>query len=96
MKLQKIFLTLCCLIMASGIALAQKVSVTKDPASDFSQYKTYAWGPENHKAGNPMTDQAITEGIDAQLASHGLTKVQDNLESTRHVPYGSGSISGME
>jgi hypothetical protein len=76
-KIQHMILSLAFVLLITGVALAQKVSVQVDPATDFTKYKTYAWG-ENHKAPNPMTDQSIVEGIDAQLASHGLTKTTEN------------------
>lgn len=78
MKIKRVLLSFVFVLFVSGIALAQKVSVQTDPGTDFTKYKTYAWGPESHKAPNPMTDQSIVEGIDAQLASHGLTKVTEN------------------
>lgn len=77
MKIQRILLSIAFAFLVTGVALAQKVSVQVDPGTDFTKYKTYAWG-ENHKASNPMTDQSIVEGIDAQLASHGLTKATAN------------------
>jgi hypothetical protein len=93
-KLQKIFLFLCCFTLASGIALAQKVNVQTDPEANFSNYKTYAWGPENNRSSNPMTDQMIMETIDAQLASHGLMKVQENPNLL--VMYHTGESSSVQ
>ena len=94
MKLQKIFLFLFCFTLASGIALAQKVSVQTDPEANFSSYKTYAWGPENNRSSNPMTDQMIMESIDSQLASHGFTKVQENPNLL--VMYHTGESSAVQ
>jgi hypothetical protein len=81
-KIQRIILSIAFLFLVAGVALAQKVSVQVDPGTDFSKYKTYSWGPESHRASNPMTDQSIQEGIDAQLAAHGLTKVAENGDLT--------------
>ena len=79
MKIQRILLSFVFVLLVASVALAQKVSVQTAPGTDFTKYKTYAWG-QNHPASNPMTDQSIVQGIDAQLASHGLTKVTENSD----------------
>jgi Domain of unknown function (DUF4136) len=93
-KIQRIILSLAFVFLIAAVALAQKVSVQVDPGTDFSKYKTYAWGPESHPASNPMTDQSIREGIDAQLSSHGLTKVTENPDLV--VMYHTGVDQSLE
>jgi hypothetical protein len=51
------------------------VKVDWDHAADFSTYKTYTWG-EGTPAKNPLMAQRITDGIDQQLATKGLKKVE--------------------
>ena len=77
MKLSRIVLSFCFLLLIAGSALAQKVSVDFDKSTDFSKYKTYAW-EAGTSAQNPMTHQRIVAGIDAQLAGKGLRKVESN------------------
>jgi Domain of unknown function (DUF4136) len=77
MKLHRIALGFCILLLTAGVALAQKVNVQNQPGTDWSKYKTYAWG-ECHKASNPMTDQFIVAQVNSQLAAHGLTPATEN------------------
>ncbi len=74
MKVARIVLSLCFLLGLTGSALAQKVNVDWDKATNFTGYKTYAWGNNTH-AKNPLMDQRIIQGIESQLAAKGLQKV---------------------
>jgi hypothetical protein len=58
---------------AAAPASAQ-TSIDFDGATDFSRYKTYAWG-QNTSSGNPVADEHIVNWIEAQLAAAGWTKV---------------------
>ncbi len=77
MKLSRIGLSFCILLLVAGSALAQKVSVDFDQSADFSKHKTYAWG-KGTPAANPMVHQRIVAGIEAQLAAKGLRKAESN------------------
>jgi len=77
MKLSRIVMSLCFLLLIAGSALAQKVSVDFDKGTDFTKYKTYAWATGT-PAQNPMVHQRIVAGIEAQLAAKGLSKVESN------------------
>lgn len=77
MKLSRITLSFCLLLLIAGSALAQKVNVDYDKSTDFSKYKTYAWA-SGTSAENPMVHQRIIAGIEAQLAAKGLRKVESN------------------
>ena len=74
MNLKRSFLSLCLLIMITGVAMAQKVQVQVKPGADWSSYKNYGWGAAaTHPSQNPMTDQLIREQINQQLQAKGLT-----------------------
>jgi len=77
MKLSRIVIGFCFLLLAAGSALAQKVSVDFDKTADFSRYKTYAW-VTGTPAENPLVHQRIVLGIEAQLAAKGLRKAERN------------------
>ncbi len=77
MNLQRIFLSLCLILLVTSVALAQKVSVQNQPGTDWSKYKTYAWG-ESHPTQNPMTNQFIVAQVNSQLSAHGMSEVQAN------------------
>jgi hypothetical protein len=55
-------------------AWGQKVSVDFDKEANFTAYKTYAW-TQGTSVQNPLMDQRITNGVDKQLATKGLQKV---------------------
>jgi hypothetical protein len=77
MNLSRIIMGFCFLLLVTGSALAQKVSVDYDRGTDFSKYKTFAIGTGT-PAGNPLADQRIVAGIEAQLIMKGLRKVESN------------------
>ena len=60
-------------LMLPTAAMGQKVSVNFDKAIDFSKFKTYTWR-DGMPAQNPMINQMISEAIDRELTSRGLTK----------------------
>lgn len=67
------------LIILSAAAFAQKVRYNFAPGTDFSKYKTYKWVRiENAQYPNQILDQQIMRAIDAQLATKGLAKTEDN------------------
>jgi hypothetical protein len=77
MKVSRIVVSFCFLLIIAGSALAQKVNVDYDKSTDFSKYKTYAWATGT-PTDNPMVHQRIVAGIDGQLAAKGLRKVESN------------------
>lgn len=88
MKVARIILSLGFLLVLTSGAQAQKVRVDWDKTASFTGFRTYAWG-DNTRATNPLMDQRIVEGLEAQLAAKGLRKVdpEDNpdLVVTYHV-----------
>lgn len=63
--------------LISTTAYAQKVTTDYDKNTNFSSYKTYSWG-EGTPAKNPLGNQRIIAGIEAQLAAKGWQKVESN------------------
>jgi len=63
--------------MAAGTA---QTSIDFDGSTDFSRYKTYAWG-QNTSSGNPVADEHIVSWIEEQLTAAGWTKVTTAAEA---------------
>ena len=79
MKAFRILIGLGFLMICSAATQAQQVSVDFDRAADFSKYKTFRFA-EGTPAGNPMIHQRIISGIEAQLSSKGLRKVDHGAD----------------
>jgi hypothetical protein len=67
------------LLLITASASAQDVRYNFDKDTDFSKFKTYKWVQlkEAQKLDN-LVDQQIRDAIDAQLATKGLTKIDDD------------------
>ncbi|MDI9237318.1 DUF4136 domain-containing protein [Lysobacter sp. LF1] len=64
---------------------APKVTVDRDPAADFSAYKTYYWALKP-QGGSPLVDERIVDNIDAQLKAKGWTLAeQGDVAVAAHV-----------
>jgi len=62
-----------------GAAFAQDVRYNFDKNTDFSRFKTYKWvALKDAKHPGDLLDKQIKEAFDAQLATKGLTKVDDD------------------
>ncbi len=61
--------------MISALALAQNVNVDWKRGTDFSPFKTYAWGVSPRPVNDPLWHERILDNIDAALAAKGLVKV---------------------
>jgi len=77
MKLRRISFVLIGLLLLTSSAVAQKVTTDSAPNVNWSSFHTYSWG-EGTRAPNPLTDQKIVAGVDAQLAAKGWKKVTEN------------------
>ncbi len=64
------------LVLLGGIsAAAQDIKYNFMPGTDFSKYKTYRWARvPNVQYPDQIIDTQITQAIDAQLATKGLSK----------------------
>ncbi len=89
MKVIRIVLSLYFLLIATNNALAQKVNVDWDKATNFSGFKTYAWA-QGTPAENPLMGDRIVKEIDAQLAAKGLQKVEASASPDLVVVYHAG------
>jgi len=67
------------LLLAVGSALGQDVRYNFDKDTDFSKFKTYKWVALKDAAKlNDLLDKNIKDAVDAELATKGLTKVDDD------------------
>jgi Domain of unknown function (DUF4136) len=89
MKVSRIVLSLCFLLIVTTSGLAQKVNVDWDKATNFSGYKTYTWA-NGTPAQNPMMGDRIVKEIDGQLAAKGLQKVEASANPDLVVIYHAG------
>jgi uncharacterized protein DUF4136 len=74
MKGARIVLCFVIVSVLAAAATAQKVTVDWDKATNFSGFRTYAWG-NNTPIRNQLMEQRIISGIESQLAAKGLQKV---------------------
>jgi uncharacterized protein DUF4136 len=80
MKIARIILGLSLLLIAGNV-FGQKVTTQSAPNVNWSQYKTYSWGKSESEA-SPIMNQFIANGIDAQLAAKGFSKVEQDGDLT--------------
>jgi hypothetical protein len=75
LRLTKLSLILCALLVASASVFAQTVNYNVMPGTDWSKYHTYRWvtisGAEQT---DPILDAQIKQSIDSQLAAKGFVK----------------------
>jgi hypothetical protein len=69
----------CFLLWVIGVACAQDVRYNFMPGTDFSKYHSYKWVViEGGAHPNQIVDAEIKQSVDSQLASKGMTKVDDD------------------
>src|SRR5690348_14059084 len=79
MKRSSLFSIIALLLFSLSSAFAQDVRYNFDKDTDFSKFKTYKWVDLKDAAKlNDLTDKSIKDAIDAELATKGLTKVDDD------------------
>jgi hypothetical protein len=65
--------------LSGAIAMAQNVRYNSMPGTDFSKYHTYKWVIiEGAQKPSQIMDAQIKQAVDAQLATKGLTKTDDD------------------
>jgi hypothetical protein len=89
MKAAQIVLCLFIHSIVISSALAQKVNVDWDKATNFSSFRTYTW-VNGTPALNPLMGDRIVQEIDAQLAAKGLQKVEASANPDLVVAYHAG------
>lgn len=78
------------LMFLMSAAIAQKVNSDWQHGTDFSKFKTYAWGESPHPIQDSIWNQRIVGDIDAQLAEKGLQKVSPEQNPDLIVVYNAG------
>jgi len=67
------------LILVASVAPAQDVGYNFDQQADFSKYKTYKWvAVKGAEQPNELVARQITDSIDRQLATKGLTRTDSD------------------
>jgi hypothetical protein len=65
-------------LLMCGLIAAQDVKSNYMPGTDFTKFKTYKWvNIEGTERPDQIVDQQIRQAVDAQLASKGMTKTDD-------------------
>jgi Domain of unknown function (DUF4136) len=71
------FLTVAFFLLGASAAVAQDVRYDFDKDKDFSKYKTYKWvAIKGADQPDDLTSKKITDAIDAELATKGITKTE--------------------
>jgi hypothetical protein len=88
LQMKKIsLLPLGLLVLDVSSALCQDVRYNFDKDADFSKFKTYKWVEiKGAQKPNDIVDKQITETVDSQLATKGLSKV-DGDEADLYIGY---------
>ena len=85
--MKRITLLMPVLAFLSSLALAQDVKRNFDPTVNFSKFTTYKWvNVDGSPQSDSIVDRQIKSDVDADLASKGLTKVDDD-NATLYVAY---------
>jgi Domain of unknown function (DUF4136) len=74
-----LFLSIMAILLAAVAATGQDVRYNFDKNTDFSRFKTYKWVEikDSTKVDN-LVDKQVKDAIDAELATKGLTRVEDD------------------
>src|SRR5215467_5826106 len=77
--MRRVFLPFLIALAIASASFAQDVRYNFDKNTDFSRFKTYKWvALKDAKSPGDLLDKQIKEAFDAQLATKGLTKVDDD------------------
>ena len=68
------------------IAVAQSVNYDYDRSADFSKFKTYAW-VRGTELNDELNHKRVVRAIDAQLATKGLSRIEDARNADMVVAY---------
>ena len=72
-------LSATCLMLASAVALGQKVSYDFDKSADFTYYKTYAWVHRGGDLKDELNHRRVVNAVDVQMASKGMKMVAPEM-----------------
>ena len=85
--MKKVLWLAIALFVVRTSALAQDVRYDFDKDKDFSKYKTYKWVPiKDADKADDLTAKALTDAIDSELATKGLTKT-DSDDADLYIGY---------
>ena len=77
--MKRLLLTSIATLLLTGTALTQDVRYNFDKDTNFSTFKTYKWvNLKDAAKPNDLIDKQIVAAIDAELATKGLTKVEND------------------
>ena len=83
-------------VLLAAVASAQDVSYNFDQKADFTKYKTYKWmTAKDAEQPDALVAKQITDAIDKQLATKGLTKT-DGATADLYVVYQAGVTKEKE
>ncbi len=86
----RLFALAVLLCLVPVVALAQQVNTDWKHGTDFSKYKTYAWGDSPHPIQDSLWNQRIVSDIDGALQEKGLQKVAMDANPDMIVVYNAG------
>jgi Domain of unknown function (DUF4136) len=87
------FIWMAMLLMVAASAFGQDVRYNFDKNTDFSKFKTYKWVPLKGAAQvNDLVAKQITDAIDSQLATKGLSKTEGD-DADLYIGYQVGMTS---
>jgi hypothetical protein len=87
MMTRRLFATTLAFVVAGTVAtLAADVSYDRDRTVPLSQYSRFAW-QTGTPIGDPLNDARITAAIEHQLATRGLTRIDDAVRPQLLVSY---------
>ena len=84
------FLSVGLILLAATSALCQDIRYNFDKDADFSKFKTYKWVViKDARRVDDLVERQIMAAVDAQLATKGLTKIDDD-SANLYVGYQAG------
>src|SRR6201989_138073 len=85
-----VFVCMALLLMVSARAFGQDVRYNFDKNTDFSKFKTYKWvSLKDAPQVNELTAKQIQAAVDSELATKGLSKVEDD-SANLYIAYQAG------
>ena len=86
----RVLLALAMLGFLAAVLQAQHVNVDWQRGTDFSKFKTYAWGESQNPIQDDMWAQRVVGLIEDQLKAKGLATVDADVDPSLTVVYNAG------
>ncbi len=90
MKTRRLVIFILVLCSISTLAFSQSVNVDWKHGTNFSTFKTYAWGQSPHPINDSLWHQRIMDIVDKALAGKGLKKVEIGAKPDLVIVYSAG------